>query len=170
MNQVWKIGLIVGLAVLVLTTGVGIKSLLNKRASESGWKMYKNSEMGFEISYPDNWVLGVSENEISSNEKEVYFSLNSQERINSAPQDRMPLCQICIAIWNYTDKAWSNLKNQKPAQIDGINGYEGMQPGIENSYVTAVERDGFTYIVGSFFQELDETEKLIKDSFKFLKP
>lgn len=164
---------------VVLALGVGMSYLTNRRTTEpvitevdqitKGWKIYKNSEWGFTINYPDNWVLKIDEYEVSSNKKRAYFSLISQETINLAVPDKAPLCRICIETWNYTDEAWSNFKNSKPAQINGISGYEGISPGIEESYVTAIEYDGFTYVVGSYFQELNETEKLIKDSFKFLK-
>ena len=67
MNRVWKIVLIVVLAVLALGAGAGIRYWVNKGTDEpgaietpplkKGWKIYKNPDWGFEVSYPDNWVL-----------------------------------------------------------------------------------------------------------------
>ncbi len=85
-----------------------------------GWKLYKNSDFGFEIQYPVSWTVaeGINENVRGEMVKEFFF--------------RSPKSDLHFAVLPHDGLSYS-LPNNGASEDINIGGF----PGVQTKYITA---------------------------------
>jgi hypothetical protein len=131
---------------------------------KAGWKTYSNSQLGFEISYPDKW--------------DTYTS-GSSFRINN-PQNKKEIIEITIdqrfpslPDFSYNSKLWSE-------SIDGIHPHEELFPkGYCDAGISCSDPfiglwtnnyNLFFTITFNNTYKIDGIYKEILSTFRFIKP
>jgi len=144
----------------------------------ANWKTYKNKEYGFEIRYPNDWL-------IEGNQDSVYFKRTD---ISQEEMERMEIgypLSILVentsaeSIFDWFENSFSdrpqNLKPEKHSiTIGGINGIRYSDPismgGCDETFATIKNRKLFRFLRhGSTCNYSNELFTNIVSTFKFVK-
>jgi hypothetical protein len=130
-----------------------VQKVQYKQNETAEWKIYRNEQLGFEISYPSQWVIFGTEEEKDSYGGYKYFYVKfgdeKEVEINKERQAGEIKCAVTAGISNNVDnltvsdwaiKKWGNpedlelgkIENIKINNLEGIK-YEFMSMGLETN-------------------------------------
>lgn len=155
----------------------------------SGWKVYRNKELGFRVDYPNDWKEFDGRAIKSAN-------FMSPEQLAAVQEERPELLEslvdveyvsnLSIRLYASAQEAFGNktleeafsdesklIRKLGETQLDGVKAYETIGQGEGTYYDIICENNGYVYdIQKEIIEETDrpsETERQIISSFRFIK-